>query len=136
MLCNGTVSSGPCGGLRLASICCRHTCYTSEGLQPSLTVLSFGGCYVPAAPSPKQQARNSTQLSPPSSGSCGASGSPSPVRSSDLWISTSGSLTPPHLWGKSVSCPPISPPLGRESGTPPTSCPCAPRTSTTRCQRS
>lgn len=136
VLCNSTVSSGPCGWLRSASICCLHTCYTREGLQPSLTALSSGGCYVPAAHSLKQQARNSTRLWPPSSGSCEASGSPSPARSSDLSISTSGSPTPPRLWGRSASCPPISPPPGRESGTPPSSCPCAHRTSTTRCQRS
>lgn len=72
--------SGPCGWLRLETICCPHTCTTSKGLWPSPTVLSSGGYSVPAGHSLRPQARNSTRPWPPSLGSCEASGSLCPVR--------------------------------------------------------
>lgn len=128
--------SRSCGWLRSETICCLHTCYISKGLWPSPTVLFFGGYYVPAGPSQRQPARNSTQQWPPSLGNCEALGFLCPARCSDPLISIWGSPTLPLLWVTSVSCRLSSPPHGQGSKTPHTSCPCALRTSTTQCQRS
>lgn len=134
--CCSEALSRSCGWLRSETICCLHTCYISKGLWPSPTVLFFGGYYVPAGPSQRRPARNSTQPWPPSLGNCEALGFLCPARCSDLLISIWGSPTLPLLWVTSVSCRLSSPPHGQGLKTPHTSCPCALRTSTTQCQRS
>lgn len=89
--------SGPCGWLRLETICCPHTCTTSKGLWPSPIVLCSGGYSAPAGHSLRPRARNFTQPWPPSLESCEASGSLCPVRCLDLSTSTWGSHMPLHL---------------------------------------